>query len=383
MHLRSLIVVALLLAAFAGWVYWITRPEPVPVTVAAVELGTVEETVANTRSGTVKACRRAGLSPSTGGQIARLPVKEGQRVERGALLLELWNEDLKAKVETARARIQVQRAKADAACIKSEVAQRDAARLERLHRQKLASDERLDQARSNAQATAAQCAAARAAVKLARAQLQEAEAALVRTRLTAPFAGVVARIHGELAEFVTPSPIGIPTPPAVDLIDTSCFYVSAPIDEVDAPGIHVGLPARITLDAFRDEVFPGRVRRVADFVLDLEKQARTVAVEVDFIRPEDRARLLAGYSADVEIVLARRERTLRVPTEAVVQGNQVYLYDADSRTLRLRKFQPGLANWDWTEVRSGLEAGDRVVTSVDREGIADGARVTLETPSAP
>lgn len=377
MSLRAAILFVLLLAGAVGWIVWATRPEPVPVTVARVDRGTVERTVSNTRAGTVRACRRAGLSPSSGGQIARLPVREGQHVRRGTLLLELWNEDLKAKLAVARARVAVQRAKAEAACVRAEVARREAERIHRLYRNKLASEEQRDKAESGARAATAECDGGRAAVTLAEAERQAAEAALARTRLTAPFDGVVARVRGELAEFVTPSPIGIPTPPVVDLIDTSCFYVSAPIDEVDAPGLRTGLPVRITLDAFRGETFEGSVRRVADFVLDLEKQARTVEVEVAFEREADRRRLLAGYSADVEIVLAVREGVLRVPTEAVVREDRVWVFDSKAGVLRERRFVPGLSNWDWTEVRSGLRAGTLVVTSVERKGITDGARAVI------
>ena len=71
----------LAIALLATWVWWANRAKPVEVTVAVVEKGTVEKTVANTRAGTVQACRRAKLSPSAGGQIAALPVTEGQAVE--------------------------------------------------------------------------------------------------------------------------------------------------------------------------------------------------------------------------------------------------------------------------------------------------------------
>ena len=61
----------------------------------------IEETVANTRAGTVMPCRRAKMSPAMGGQIASLSIKEGDQVEQGAVLLELWNDDLKAEVRLA------------------------------------------------------------------------------------------------------------------------------------------------------------------------------------------------------------------------------------------------------------------------------------------
>ena len=95
---RRISLVVLAFALLAAWVWWSTRSKPVEVAVSAVERGTVEKTVANTRAGTVKACRRAKLSPSAGGQIALLPVREGESVKRGQLLLELWNKDLTAQL---------------------------------------------------------------------------------------------------------------------------------------------------------------------------------------------------------------------------------------------------------------------------------------------
>ncbi|RMG55155.1 MAG: efflux RND transporter periplasmic adaptor subunit, partial [Gammaproteobacteria bacterium] len=306
-HQRNLLLLVILLAAGASAIWWLTRPRPVEVGVAEVQRGTVEQTVANTRAGTVKACRRAGLSPAMGGQIARLPVSEGQRVKAGTLLLELWNEDLKARLAVAGRQIEVNRAQADAACHKAEVAGREAERIRRLHQRKLASDEQLDKARSAAEASADECRAARARVRLAEAQQQAASAELERTRLVAPFDGVVAEINGELSEYVTPSPVGVQTLPVVDLIATGCYRVTVPIDEADIAGVESGLPARITLDAFGDTRFPGTVRRVADYVLDREKQARTVDVEIDFDRQEDLARMRAGFSADAEIILGKHE----------------------------------------------------------------------------
>ena len=131
--------------------------------------------------------------------------------------------------------------------------------------------------------------------------------------LRAPFSGIVADISGELGEYATPSPPGILTLPAVDLIDDSCMFVSAPIDEVDAANVKVGQVARITLDAIKGKTFAGKVKRIAPYVLELEKQARTVEVEVEFSERPEAENLLVGYSADVEIVHNARTNVLRIP----------------------------------------------------------------------
>ncbi len=381
-HPLRLLTLLLVLAALGTWLWWRAQPQPIAVSVATVERGRVERTVANTRAGTVKACRRAGLSPSLGGQIARLPVKEGQKVKQGQLLLELWNDDLRAQLDLARQEAEAARATARARCIEAGQAEREARRLRTLRRRKLVSEEKADQADAKARAARAACEAASVQASVARSRIGVAEAQLAKTRLTAPFDGVVAQINGELSEYVTPSPVGVATPPAVDLVDDGCFYVSAPIDEVDVAGVAVGQTARLTLDAFGDRRFAGRVRRVADFVEDREKQARTVEVEVAFTDPADIPDLLAGYSADVEIILAVRRDTLRIPSEALLEGQQVYVLGEDGR-LHRRRVKTGVANWDYTEILDGLSEGERVVTSVDREGLDDGVAAEAREASEP
>jgi HlyD family secretion protein len=373
---------AVFIAAIGATIWHYTRPVPVEIVIRPAETGRVDKIVANTRAGTVEACRRAKLSPSIGGQIAKLPVKEGDRVTTGQLLLELWNDDLVAETVLAESEAVAAESRAKSACLQAEVAQREADRQIKLRRSGSASEEQADKTITRAQSLQAECEAARASIQTSRARVGVAKANLERTRLTAPFSGIIAQINGELSEFVTPSPIGIPTPPAVDIVDVSCFYVTAPIDEVDAAAIDVGLPAVISLDAFGDRHFSGRVRRIAPFVLDREKQARTVDVEVEFTRPEDFKHLLAGYSADVEIVLDARKNALRIPTQAILDGKRVFVYQADRDVIRERTIQSGLSNWEYTEVVSGLKPGEQVVVNVDRSGITDDARAVVmkETP---
>ncbi len=375
--MKRFAIIAALVVVMAVAAWWFTRPKPVAVALVTVERGAVSATVANTRAGTVDACRRAGLSPALGGQIAKLPVKDGEHVEQGQLLLELWNDDIKAQLMLSQREVLAARSRAREACVTADVAKRNAQRLMTLRDQGLASEETADQAEGQSESTAAGCAAAQDATRVADAQVDVTTAQLARTRLEAPFAGIIGKINGELGEFVTPSPVGIPTPPTVDLIDASCLYISAPIDEVDAPRVKQGLPARITLDAFPDQSFAGHVRRVAPYVLDQEKQARTVEVEAVFDEPE-KVGLLAGYSADVEVILDRRDDVVRVPTSVILPDKTVYFFDPQTSTLRTRKIETGIANWEYTQITSGLNAGDRVVSSIDREGVRDGAPAVPE-----
>ncbi|MCO6411579.1 MAG: efflux RND transporter periplasmic adaptor subunit [Thiogranum sp.] len=376
-RLKLLVYGLTVIAIVAALAAYLGRARPIEVITRSVDVGAVQDTIANTRAGTIKACNRAGISPQIGGQIASLPVDVGDTVKAGQILLELWNEDRAAEVTLARSEVKSARARASQACVLADVAARDAERLRTLRKKGLTTEEAADKADGDARAQAAACDAARATAEVSEARLQVAQASLSRTQLRAPFDGIVAEINGEVGEFVTPSPVGIPTPPAVDLVDITCLYASAPIDEVDAPGIRAGMPARISLDAFPRTAFAGTVRRIAPYVLDLEKQARTVDVEVDFADATATGDMLPGYSADIEIILDTRHDVTRVPTEAILEGNRVLLLGADN-VLQEREIESGLSNWEHTEVLAGLQPGDRVVVSVDREGVKDGAHVKTE-----
>jgi len=375
---RLLITLLIIAAAIAALVIWLGREKPVEVVVKKIDVGIVQETVANTRAGTIEACRRAGISPSVGGQISSLPVTEGDIVEQGQVLMELWNEDMQAQYQLAISEAKAAAANANQVCVRAEVAKRESDRQKKLQKKNLSSEEALDRADGEARAQRAACNAAKATSEVSNARLKVIQAELERTRLVAPFAGIIAEVNGEIGEFVTPSPVGIPTPPAVDLMDISCVYVSAPIDEVDAPRIRVAMKANISLDALSGEVFAGTVKRIAPYVLEVEKQARTVDVEVDFVCQQGCENMLPGYSADIEVILDQQDNVLRIPTEAILEGNKVLVFAAD-KLLEQREIKTGLSNWEWTQVIEGLSEGDEVVVSVEREGVEDGVAAVRDT----
>ena len=378
--LRPILLLALLaaLAGAGGW--WLTRPTPVEVVVYEVARGTVEATLTNTRAGEVEACQRAKMATIAGGRIEWLGVEEGDRVEAGQVLMRLWHGDLDARAAVARAQLATTHQRVHEACTVAANAEREAARQAQLMRRGFVSASAEEKARTEARARRAACDTAQADVATAAAQLTATETERQRLVLVAPFAGTVAKISGELGEYATPSPPGVPMPPAIDLIDDSCLYVKAPMDEIDAPRIQPGLPVRITLEAIPGKVFAGTVRRVAPYITAVEKQARTVAVDVDFVRPDEARGMLVGYSTDVEIVLATRAEVLRIPTSALREGGKVLVVEGD--TLAERTLQTGVANWEFTEVLSGLDAGERIVTSLEREGVVAGAKVLARPAQA-
>jgi HlyD family secretion protein len=377
--LKKLAIVLPVIAIAGAAIWWQTRPEPLQVWTAKAEFGPVEQTVSNTRAGTIKACRRSKLSMRMGGVVDKLEVRKGDHVEAGQLLLELWSQDQTAGLGQVRAALDAARQSEQQACVLADRSQREYERLKTLAARKLVAVDMVDNAQSNARAQKNGCNAAKAQVESAQAQVTMQESVLERFQLRAPFAGVVAEINGEIGEYITPSPPGVATPPAVDLIDTSCLYATAPIDEVDAAALKLGMPVTITLDAFRGREFRGQLTRIAPYVVDLEKQARTVDVDVKFDKvPEDVA-LLIGYSADVTIILDSRQHVLRVPSESLISNKHIWVLDTATGLLHKREVKTGIGNFTNTEIVGGLSEGDVIVRSPDQPGIAEGVSATVRS----
>ena len=373
--LRAAVVVLVLAAAIVALRFTVFRAEPVPVTVFRAARGPVEDTVTNSKAGTVRTRKRATLSPEIGGRVAELPVREGDRVREGQVLLRIASEDYTARVALQERALEATRAGRREACLAAEQAGRDHARYQRLAGEEIVSQETLDQMESRRDVGVASCEAAGAREREAESALALARVELSKTVLRAPFDGVVAEVSTEVGEWVTPSPPALPVPPVLELIASSSIYVSAPLDEVDVARMRPGLPVRITMDAFPDRQFSGRVTRVAPYVLDLEEHSRTFEIEAEFDDAAFAASLLPGTSADVEVILAAEPEALRIPTYALIEGSRVLVFDAGR--LVSREVETGLRNWAFTEIRSGLAPGEAVVVSLDRAEVQEGARAEI------
>lgn len=380
---RWIVRLAILLALVAAAVVLrrtVFAPPPLEVQVAEVAPGRVEETVTNSRAGTVKARRRAQLSPEIGGRVVALPHREGSRVKAGEVVLQLDASVNSARTSLSRRELEAARAGREQSCTAAERAARERDRLSRLASQGIVSADQLDQAKTAAETAAAGCRAARAGVAQAEANIELSRRQEDLTVLRAPFDGVIADLSVEVGEYTTPAPPGVPVPPVIDILDPSTIYVGAPMDEVDSARIAVGQPVRVTVDSYRGRTFSGRVSRIAPYVLDREEQNRTVEIEVDLDAVPAEVRLLPGTSADVEVILEAMEGILRLPTASLLEGNKVLLVGTDG-VLTERAVETGLRNWDFTEVRGGLSRGDRVVVSLDRTEVKPGAHVRPVRPA--
>jgi HlyD family secretion protein len=290
----------------------------------------VEATVSSVTSGSVDAEHEVELAFGTVGRVSVLNVKLGSAVKKGDILAELENLDLrqaltKANSDLARAR----------ALLKSKV---------------LASSESEE------------------ALKVQELAHANYEKSLIR----APFDGVVAEINlevGQLSQITAVIPLAL-----IRLVDLEPRFVKAEIDEVDMPKVTLGLPARIKILAVRREPFNGTVRKLVPFVSAAREQDRTSPIELTL--NTEGALLPVGASADVEILTDTRHDVLAVPSRAVFgRGGNRYVFKLTGSTATKTSIEIGLSNYDRTEIKSGLQNGDIVLTPRGSDEIVDGGMV--------
>jgi HlyD family secretion protein len=349
------------------------RPKGIAVDAARVERGTVEDAVTNSEAGTVKTRERAKLGVEQIGRVLAIPKREGATFRKGDVLLRLDPETARMGLVLAKRQAEAAKSAVAEAAANATLADSSWARVAPLAKQGLASPGDLDAARTKRDAAHAALEAARANSASAEAQVAIAAETLSKTTIVAPFDGVVSQRFVEVGEMLTPGQ------PALEVLNPRRLYVSAPLDEMDIARVHVGLPARVTLDPYPGRTWNAHVTRVAPFVNDVVQQNRTLEIEVDLELGPDGPLPRPGTSADVEVILDHHDDVLRVPTFAVIENRRVLVIErgrAESRDVTI-----GLHNWDWTEITSGLREGEWVITSLDKAGVKPGAAVHAKASS--
>jgi HlyD family secretion protein len=320
-----------------------------------------------TANGYVVARTKASVSAKVPGRLAYLSVSEGSVVRRGQVIARLENDDHRAAVDAARARVEQLEVERDQSG-------RDLERARQLHEQHVVSDAELENQSARSRSLAAQ-------VEAARAQLGVAQANLDNTIVHSPFAGTVLRKDAEVGEFVAPSTAGggLTRSAIVTMADLSTLEVEVDVNEAYIAQVTNGQDARITLDAYPDTSFTGRVRQV---VPTADRQKATVQVKVAIL-DRDR-RILPEMGAKVEFVHSQGSaatvtapRRVLIPAAAVSRdGDRTRAWVIENGRVKACPVDVGPTRGDQVEIRSGLVGGESVVLNAPT-GLKEGARVRV------
>jgi RND family efflux transporter MFP subunit len=384
--LKMSATLAVFAALFVAAVLWWTRgPGGHRVTVALVEVvgGGTEQAVGITANGYVVARTKASVSSRVSGRLAYLGVEEGSTVRRGEIIARLENDDYRAFVSQAQA----DERRAEAALLEAEAQRdqlrRDLARGRELLLQNLVSEREVEDLEAQLAVAEARVGVQEAIVEAATAAIGVAEANLENTIIRAPFDGTVLRKDAEVGEVVAPAATGggLTRGAVVTMADLETLEVEVDVNEAYIAQIAGGQPARIILDAYPRDAYPGEVRQI---VPTADRQRATVQVKVSILEGDER--ILPEMAARVEFLEdpsatphADEPPRVFVPGAAVRdEAGRAFVWVVRNGTVTRTAVEAGPVSGSRREIRSGLSGGERVVTS-GFEDLADGMVVEVES----
>jgi len=328
-----------------------------PIPVSVVEAGTGDKAPFLAVSGRVRATKTAHLSTRMMGYVTGVPVKVGQQVRKGQLLVSIQNEGIQAKMAQAEAGI----AGASAAF---ENAKKDFERFQNLFEAGSASRKELDDMRSRFEMAQAQLNAAREMKK-------EVQAEMSYVEIRAPFDGQVTQTFVEAGDLANPGM------PLVAMENPNRFEVRAMIPENEVASVKEGAGVEVTVKSI-GATLSGMVSELSASAMGTGGQ---YLVTVDL--PKAASGLRSGMYASVRLPRSGSEdtgpQTLLVPKEALVSRGQltgVYTVSQNDRAL-LRWVRLGREFGEQVEVLSGLKAGETLVVSADGK-LYNGARIQVQ-----
>jgi HlyD family secretion protein len=342
------------------------RPRaPLDVTVIPVARGSVRDICSSSTAGEVTPRSRALVRTEVAGRVLRRAFDRGQTVKKGDVIVALDPTDLEVRLKEARAGVAAARVGVTQADVSLKLAEDTYRRNVALVERGALGVEARDGAKSAKDSAHAALAAARAKVDQMEAAVATARVARDKADLRAPFDGLLTDVvpyPGD--ELVLGAPV-------FEIIDAGHLYVEATLDEADASRVAVGQPAEVTLDALTGKVLAARVSQVGPALRRDAKGARVMPIRVDVTEP---GALRAGMGANVRVIVAERRDVLYVPSSAVVgRGITRSAWVIENGHARLRTIKVGLADWERTEVLSGLVEREPVITSLNAKGLVEGA----------
>jgi len=399
----GLLLVILLVVVFAAG----SKEEIILVTTEKVEKRTITQTVAAT--GTIEPEFKVVITPEVTGEIIELPVKEGDNVKKGQLLIRIKGDQYKAQKEQIEAGLQSARASLKIREAELQKITADFNRIKELHAKKLASDAEREAAEANYLTAKASYDVAVANVLQNEARLKEILEALYKTTIYSPMEGVITSLNVELGERVLGSNFTQGTE-LMTVSDLKNIEAVVEVDENDVVLISKGDTAIVKVDAFKDKEFKGIVTQIGNSAktkgLGTQEQVVNFGVRIKLLDPDDKLRPGMSCTADIQTetvsdVLAvpiqsvtirsktTEKKTEEAEEEAVVERKnsdrngkpKEIVFIIENGKAKSVEVTTGISDADYIEIKSGLKGGEEVVSgsyrAISRE-LQDDSKVRVE-----
>jgi len=401
----GLLVIILIIVVIASG----SKENIILVQTEKVEKRSITQTV--TATGTIDPEFKVLITPEVTGEIISLPVKEGDIVKKGQLLIKIKGDQYMAQKDRLEANLkssQATLAMRDAELIRVEL---EFERTKELHNKGLASDSEMETAETNYLTTKASYESAEANVLQSKAQLREVLETLYKTTIYSPMDGVVTQLNVELAERVLGSGFSQGTN-IMTVADLSNMEAVVDVDENDVVLVSVGDTANVSVDAFGDKIFHGVVTEIGNSAkaqgFGTQEQVVNFSVKIKLLDLDPNLRPGMSCNSDIETetvvdVLSVPIQSVTARTDVPVEEDSVksdgdseendkpkmmgrkepkeVVFLVDGGNAKMVVVETGISDDNYLEIIKGVEEGDEVVSGsyrvISRE-LEDGSIVRVE-----
>ncbi|MBN1928404.1 MAG: efflux RND transporter periplasmic adaptor subunit [Chlorobiaceae bacterium] len=410
--LRIIIIIAVtLLVAGGGLAFWLnTREKPVEITVEKAFRKEVVHLV--TATGKIEPEVEVAMSPDVSGEIIELPVVEGQEVRTGDLLFRIQPDIYVNQVKQSRAQLNLSRAQSLEAKARMLKAEDDFRKADILYKDKLISQTDWLSAKTNAETSRAGYEAARYAIDQNRSLLDQNEERLTKTVVRSPIDGTIISLTSKSGERVVGTG-QFPGTEVLKIANLDNMMLKVEVNENDIVNVRVGNPVTVTVDAFGDRKFEGKVSEIANSATtqaaNTQEEVTNFEVKIRILNHQRLLKPGMSGTADIEtervpngLVVPIQSVTMRTgtgghqtkaetpgPDDKVVQLNQTRrdsvesegVFVVEGKRVKFRKVKTGTTDNTHIIILEGLKEGETVVSgsygAISRE-LEDGSSVKLQ-----
>lgn len=367
------------------------KGEPVVISRPARET-IIEKIPAN---GKIRPVTEVKISPDVSGEIVELNVEEGDRVQKGDLIIKIRQDVYISLKDRAEASLNSTRAQYRQQKASFDQAEQNYNRNLDLYKKRAISLQEFEASTAEYEMASEQLKAAEFNIESATASLREAEENLTKTVIYSPIDGIISSLGVEKGERV----VGTSQMAGTEMLriaDFNMMEVLVDVNENDIIRITKGDTADIDVDAYPGRTFKGVVTQIANSAKNLTATTSALTDVTNFevrirLLPESYADLLEndpipfrpGMSASVEINTDRQDNALTVPLQAVTSEECIFTYDPSTATVKSVKVSTGIQSIEDIQITGGLNNTDSlwIVTgpySTVNRVLEDGMKVNAE-----
>ncbi|MCS7053789.1 MAG: efflux RND transporter periplasmic adaptor subunit [Ignavibacterium sp.] len=395
----GLLIIGLIIIAITS----ASKEEVITVTTEKVARRNITQKVAAT--GKIQPEFKVVITPEVTGEIVELPVKEGDRVKKGQLLIRIKGDQYKAQKERLEANLQSAKANLKIREAELKRIESEFRRIKELHDKNLVSDAELETMQTNYLSAKASYESAIAMITQSEAQLREVLEILYKTTIYSPLDGVVTNLKVEIGERVLGSNFTQGTE-LMTVSDLKNIEAVVEVDENDVVLVSIGDTAEIKVDAIKDKVIKGVVTQIGNSAITkgfgTQEEVVNFEVRIKLIELDDRLR--PGMSCSADISTETVENVIAVPIQSVTARTDVkkdeeemkdqaslntnnkkepeeIVFIVENSTAKSVKVKTGISDDNYIEIKSGLKGGEEVITGSYRaisNDLKDGSKVRIE-----